>query len=575
MRTALPKQPPATRSHRPRAITVFAAAFVAGAAAAIGVNRALDVRLAQSKPRVESEAIFVALRSLPQGAPVTVWDVALRDWPKAMMPATALRACDTFSGKVLKHPLREGQPLLSIQLAAEPQESQPAAAPQAYPPPAAYTSVSSPAAPAADRDLWAPAEPAPAPKPLAATAAPQAVSTVTTPAVQADVSAPVAAPARDALAESAAIAATGDLSIGPSGLIGATGPQQETPPSEVAGTPEPTIASAVPQPAPATSQVAAQVASQPTAQPSAQPTPELTSESMAAAQAPLEDQASQGTPLSESASQAGEESVGRPTPIPTQSDGDAARTVATDAPGSTSAATAAETISAIESEPTQPAPVASSPATSASSPATSVEIPATSVEIPATSAETPTLADAPPSTVGQPVADAAAHPAVASVLTPTPVPTPARAPARPRPASARYLVIPERIAVQADASFAGRPEQPPAATSPSSAAPAAQAAARANAADVRPLPRTPDTNTDSSRSPKQQARGPQTTPTPRQGRQPTPTNGGKPSAPPRLGSTWFPNLSAGIDAMEGRVRRDPPAQQQPSTGSSPRPATPR
>jgi Flp pilus assembly protein CpaB len=58
----------------------------------VGVNRTLDVRMAQSKPRVESEAIFVALRSLPQGSPVTVWDVALRDWPKAMMPATALRA---------------------------------------------------------------------------------------------------------------------------------------------------------------------------------------------------------------------------------------------------------------------------------------------------------------------------------------------------------------------------------------------------------------------------------------------------------------------------------------------------
>ena len=56
------------RSKRPRAITVFAAAFVAGAAAAVGVNRVLDVHLAQSKPRVETETIFVALRSLPQGS---------------------------------------------------------------------------------------------------------------------------------------------------------------------------------------------------------------------------------------------------------------------------------------------------------------------------------------------------------------------------------------------------------------------------------------------------------------------------------------------------------------------------
>lgn len=102
--------------HRPRSATVFVAAFVAGAAAAVGVNRALDVHLAQSKPQVECEPIFVALRSLPQGTPITVWDVALRDWPKAMLPASALRVNDSFEGCLLKYPLREGQPLLAAQL---------------------------------------------------------------------------------------------------------------------------------------------------------------------------------------------------------------------------------------------------------------------------------------------------------------------------------------------------------------------------------------------------------------------------------------------------------------------------
>lgn len=108
--------PAPTRRHRPRAATVFIAAFVAGAAAAVGINRVLDVHLAQSKPQVECEPIFVALRSLPQGVPVTVWDVALRDWPKAMMPTAAVRVTDTFAGCLLKHPLREGQPLLTVQL---------------------------------------------------------------------------------------------------------------------------------------------------------------------------------------------------------------------------------------------------------------------------------------------------------------------------------------------------------------------------------------------------------------------------------------------------------------------------
>jgi hypothetical protein len=157
---------PAARSQRPKATTVFAAAFLAGAAAAVGLNRTLDVHLAQRRPRVESEPIFVALRSLPQGAPLTVWDVALRDWPKAMLPAAALRPRDSFDGMVLKHPVREGQPILSVQLVkvsppqVDSQLAEATAAPATTPP--------SGAAPAEQTDLWAPAElPAPAIQPSA------------------------------------------------------------------------------------------------------------------------------------------------------------------------------------------------------------------------------------------------------------------------------------------------------------------------------------------------------------------------------------------------------------------------
>jgi hypothetical protein len=127
---------PSTRParHRPRTTTVFVAAFVAGAAAAVGVNRALDVHLAQAKPQVECEPIFVALRALPSGSPITVWDVALRDLPKAMVPATALRVTDSFEGRILKFPLREGQPLVSGQLVpAEPAAPAAAETPDAEP----------------------------------------------------------------------------------------------------------------------------------------------------------------------------------------------------------------------------------------------------------------------------------------------------------------------------------------------------------------------------------------------------------------------------------------------------------
>jgi hypothetical protein len=135
---------------------VFAAAFLAGAAAAVGLNRTLDVHLAQRQPRVESEPIFVALRSLPQGTPLTVWDVALREWPKAMLPAAALRPRDAFDGMVLKHPIREGQPILSVQLAkitAPRVDSQMVEAKTAP----ATTTPSSGVTSSEQTDLWAPA----------------------------------------------------------------------------------------------------------------------------------------------------------------------------------------------------------------------------------------------------------------------------------------------------------------------------------------------------------------------------------------------------------------------------------
>jgi len=168
MSTESSKRRPPARSQRPRATTVFAAAFLAGAAAAVGLNRSLDVHLAQRQPRVESEPIFVTLRSLPQGSPITVWDVALRDWPKAMLPAAALRPRDSFDGMVLRHAVREGQPLLSVQLAKADSAADEQVANAAV---TAETPVpSDPALP--PPDLWAPAEVAPS-NAAAAVAGPQ------------------------------------------------------------------------------------------------------------------------------------------------------------------------------------------------------------------------------------------------------------------------------------------------------------------------------------------------------------------------------------------------------------------
>lgn len=183
---------------------VFATAFIAGAVAAVGINRALDVHLAQAKPKVECEPIFVAIRSLPQGTPVTIWDVALRDWPKAMLPSTALRAHDRFEGLILRHPVREGQPLLSVQLAQADAAAAPATSPVAVPlaqlaqvaqaSPASsagaapQVSAQLPPAAAAEADLWSSTvDPvvSPATPPVAPATSPAPVTTAAVPTAEA------------------------------------------------------------------------------------------------------------------------------------------------------------------------------------------------------------------------------------------------------------------------------------------------------------------------------------------------------------------------------------------------------
>jgi len=520
MRTALPKHASPTRSHKPRAITVFAAAFVAGAAAAVGVNRTLDVRLAQSKPRVESEAIFVALRSLPQGSPVTVWDVALRDWPKAMLPATALRASDTFSGHVLKHPLREGQPLLSIQLSPVGQDAQPPHDSTNFPPPASYTQSTKPVAASPDVDFWSPAEPVrTAIVPPVQPAISDAV-TVSPPPPQ-----DVTQPASPATARLAALADVAPQT-----------PSQPQPPLASSQASEPTAAQA-------TAPEQAVVAVQETMASQAIATPE------------------QIVSQQETATQA--------VPVPSET---------------TASVTAAAP--ALAAESTVMLPVDTVPANTVQVNTLPVEtapqatIAADTTPSPATVAANVTAAPIP---VAAPVAAQGQAPAPAQTppLAPLPISNPqtAAAPApteRPRPTHQRFLVVPERIAVQADASFTARVD----ASEQATATVTPQGPARPTSEAVRPLPATSTVERRPQGRPqgRPQASGPQGMPTQRQGRQSPPATTGAAAgrpAQPRFGSTMFPNISAGIDAIEGRLRSDQSGQSETSTATQAGPVTAR
>jgi len=668
-----PTKKTATGKHRPRTTTVFAAAFLAGAAAAVGVNRAFDVHLAQSVPQVESEPIFVAIRSLPKGSPVTIYDVALQEWPKAMLPATALRAGTAFENLVLRHPLQAGQPILSLQLARVTPEpvAQLAMTPPAAPPARAVESIPQPPAPAfvpyetaapiplaepaAPPQATPPAKPSPGdlavadgprdpestPAPVATVAeaaapAPVAPSTDSRPAATAVTVAEPAAPGADQPAATAAppatVQAVSEVAKAPATTM-PTQREQSLPEDQAAAaaglaaeTEAMATAAEVAEAEPAATET---TPPQPAAGPIAAETTAVNSTVATAAQAPT-------TPRTPSpatqpaASQPSEDNVeGNPqtaaAPAAVPAETAAAEPMAGDQPGDAAVPSGVAGIAAAGSLPTaapptdsssaasgseepadndrQPAPTlaataapaaAATPATTEPTPAPMVDeaeaVAAADPQQPAaTASPTPTPAVEPIDVTASVLAEAAARssaedskiaddtggnaaPTAAAGAEKTAKPTLAAAPkpAAAPPAEAnrqvmRYLVVPERIALQVDHGFTR--QQPP--SEPPSRQPS-------RGKGVRPLPRA-------ATAAQQQAGQSITTDTRRQSPQPGRTNAEQVRAtagsiprtpsqrPPRNAApeeqvaaaaaeteteadepilrSMFPNLSAGLTAM--------------------------
>jgi hypothetical protein len=103
-----------------------------------------------------------------------------------------------------------------------------------------------------------------------------------------------------------------------------------------------------------------------------------------------------------------------------------------------------------------------------------------------------------------------------------------------------------------------------------------QAASRSSSNAVTPLPAT--TTADRGPQSRPQGNSTQQRAPQRQGRQAQPARPGV--APgtqpqPRLGAAVFPNFSAGIDAIESRIRGEQPAQGQAPAATQARPLTAR
>ena len=444
--SAATTSPTATR-HRPKSLTVFAAAFIAGAAAAVGVNRVLDVHLAQRRPQVECEPIFVALRPLPQGASVTVWDVALKDWPKAMLPSSALRAGDSFDGFVLRHAVREGQPLLAVQL---------------------IRSGQTPQASVAGESFIAPAP---------AAAAPNSTSTQADPWMPAESLAP---PATTPVARTKSVVAPPSPAIEPPAQAATSTP---TPIASKPTTPQPMT----PEPTPTAVAAAEPAASTPAAEPAAEP---------ARAAAP---------------------------------------------PATAIAAT---------SEPTPAEPTAVAAARQ--------PIPPSPTDIDAPTPRRPSIARVDSSDDGMEEAVATDVQSMPSVMT-SASQSASQSGGRSSAAgdAARYLVVPERIALQADTSFTTPRPEPP-------GPPAVKAATRQPSRTPAPPAGQPP-----ARRGQQPPRGQQASGQPARGQQQPQFQQPATAEEQRTWSGMFPNVAAGIEAMGGSWQRSRSDSTQPATGNQP------
>lgn len=442
--SAATPSPTATR-HRPKSLTVFAAAFIAGAAAAVGVNRVLDVHLAQRRPQVECEPIFVALRPLPQGASVTVWDVALKDWPKAMLPSSALRAGDSFDGFVLRHAVREGQPLLAVQLIRSGQTPQASVAGESFIAPAPAAEAAAPNSTSTQADPWMPAE-------------------------------SLAPPATTPVARTKSVV---------------------TPPSP-----------AIEPPAQAATSTPTPIASKPT---TPQPmTPEPTPTAVAAAEPAA------STPAAEPAR----------------------------------AAAPPATAIAATSEPTPAEPTAVAAARQ--------PIPPSPTDIDPPTPRRPSIARVDSSDDGMEEAVATDVQSMPSVMT-SASQSASQSGGRSSAAgdAARYLVVPERIALQADTSFTTPRPEPP-------GPPAVKAATRQPSRTPAPPAGQPP-----ARRGQQPPRGQQASGQPARGQQQPQSQQPATAEEQRTWSGMFPNVAAGIEAMGGSWQRSRSGSTQPATENQP------
>jgi len=105
---------------RPKSILLLVLALACGLVAAIGINQVMANR--SQEPGVahgEMEPIFIALRDVGLGDPITPEVLKLEDWPKSKIPSGALVRLEDIDGRRARTKFFAGEPIIDAKLFAK------------------------------------------------------------------------------------------------------------------------------------------------------------------------------------------------------------------------------------------------------------------------------------------------------------------------------------------------------------------------------------------------------------------------------------------------------------------------
>ncbi len=97
---------------RAKSIFLLLLALGCGLVASIGITQVMATRHPAGPATVETEAIFVAMKDIAMGDPLTAQMVKLEPWPKDKVPAGALTRLEDIEGRRPKGPIPAGSPIV-------------------------------------------------------------------------------------------------------------------------------------------------------------------------------------------------------------------------------------------------------------------------------------------------------------------------------------------------------------------------------------------------------------------------------------------------------------------------------